>query len=217
MSSSTWPPASGLTTIVVPRKDAVLHIASSTTIAAPASFVLETVLHIENYKSWNQFVPSARILKQDLVEGRDASDFSHMHKGSIMNFDVVMDSKKPDKTTETNLLVTDISTPDTPSDYLSHELLQDPSFTADLSKVYRVSWTTHGGFVARGLRSERFHEIIVKSDHECEVRTWEVMGGLLAYTVKWMFQSTLQTKFELWNSDLKQWCEKKYAARQEAT
>ena len=207
-STTSWPPASGVTTNVVPRKDAVFQIFSSTTIAAPASLVFEILLHIEAYKEWNSFVPSAQILKQDMPEdGRDPNDFSHMHQNSIMNFDVVMDSKKPEKTTATNLKVTDISTPEKQTDYVDSS---DPSFTADQSKVYRVSWTTHGGFVARGLRSERFHEVIVKGENECEVRTWEAMGGVLAYTVKWLYQTTLQEKFALWCSELKSRAESKY-------
>lgn len=128
-----------------------------------------------------------------------------------MNFAVIMDAKKPEKTTDTGLQVTDISTPEKPTEYVSKDVLEeDDSFTADLSKVYRVAWTTHGGFVARGLKSERFHEVIVTGENECEVRTWEVMGGILAYTVKWMFQSTLQEKFALWTSDLKKWSEKRH-------
>lgn len=156
-------------------------------------------------------MPSARIAKQEAADGRDANNPSHMHSNCIMTFDVVMNSKKPAGITETNLLVTDISTPEQPTGYVSEELLQDPSFTADQSKVYRVSWATHGGFVARGLRSERFHEVIATSDTECEVRTWEVMGGVLAYTVKWLYHSTLQDKFALWTSDLKKRAESKYA------
>lgn len=210
-SASSWPPSSGLTTVVVPRTDAVFHISSSTTIAAPASLVFDIVLHTDEYKEWNQFVPSARIAKQEAADGRDVNHPSHMHSNCIMTFDVVMNSKKPAGITETNLLVTDISTPEQPTGYVSEELLQDPSFTADQSKVYRVSWATHGGFVARGLRSERFHEVIATSDTECEVRTWEVMGGVLAYTVKWLYQSTLQDKFALWTSDLKKRAESKYA------
>lgn len=131
-----------------------------------------------------------------------------------MNFAVIMDHKKPEKKTDTGLQVTDISTPEVPTEYLSKDILEnDGSFTADLSKVYRVAWTTHGGFVARGLRSERFHEVIVTGENECEVRTWEVMGGVLAYTVKWMFQKTLNSKFELWMNDLKKWCETKHLER----
>lgn len=127
-----------------------------------------------------------------------------------MDFYVIMDAAKPEKTTQTGLMVTDISTPQNPSDYVDTETREnDGTYTADLSSVYRVSWKAHGGFASKGLRSERFHEIIVKGDNECEVRTWEVMGGLLAYTVKWMFQKTLDEKFKLWCEDLKKYSEER--------
>lgn len=115
-----------------------------------------------------------------------------------------MDASKPEKDTPTQLRITDISTPDVPSDYISKEVLEeDPGYTADLSKVYRISWKGEGGFVSRGLHTERFHEIIMTGEGECEVRTWEVMDGVLARTVKWMFRKTLESKFELWCADLK--------------
>lgn len=209
LASGAWPPSSGLTTKVVPRKDAVFQIYHSNTINAPAAHVFDGVLRIADYNKWNTWVPNAQILKQPPCQDAsvESNDPSRIRNGTMMNFDVIMDASKPSKTAATGLQVTDISTPDRPSDYVDSELRQDPSFTADLSKVYRVSWTTHGGFVSRGLRSERFHEIIVISDNECEVRTWEVMCGMLAYTVKWMYQSTLQDTFKLWCNDLKRYSE----------
>lgn len=122
-----------------------------------------------------------------------------------------MDAAKPDKITETQLRVTDISTPDAPSAYLDQSMLDsDDTFSHDLSKVYRISWTTEGGFVARGLKSERYHEIIPSEDGAaCEVRTWECQGGPLARAVKWMYKSVLQDKFALWCEDLKAESEKR--------
>lgn len=115
-----------------------------------------------------------------------------------------MDVSKPDKDTPTQLRITDISTPDSPSNYISKEALeQDPGYYSDLSKVYRISWKGEGGFASMGLRTERFHDIIVMDDGNCEVRTWEVMGGILARTVKWMLKETLEAKFKLWCQDLK--------------
>lgn len=219
-TSATWPPPAGLTTNVVPRKDAVFQIVSCTHIAAPAATVFEAVLRIDEYQKWNTWVPNAHIISQEPSDDSsvDSNDRSRMRKGTTMNFAVIMDAKKPEKTTDTGLKVTDISTPEAPSEYISKEVLEnDGSFTADLSKVYRVAWTTNGGFVARGLKSERFHEVIVVGENECEVRTWEVMGGVLAYTVKWMFQATLRQKFDLWVSDLKKWCEKKHLESGSAT
>lgn len=65
--------------------------------------------------------------------------------------------------------------------------------------------------MARGLRSERFHEVIVLGDGECEVRTWECLGGVLARTVKWFYGEVLMEKFGVWVGDLKGEGERSYA------
>jgi hypothetical protein len=114
-----------------------------------------------------------------------------------------MDTSKPHKDTPTQLKITDLSTPESPYDEYLGDLVKDESFTSDLTKVYRIAWKGEGSFLARGLHTERFHEVIVLGDNECEVRTWEVMGGPVAYTVKWMFKSNLEGKFKLWCADLK--------------
>ena len=126
-----------------------------------------------------------------------------------------MDTNKPNKETPTQLRVSDVSTPEEPSTYLKeHGMQGDPSFTTDLRKVYRIAWKSEGGFVSRGLRTERFHEIIALGEDECEVRTWEIMGGVLAHTVKWIFQEALKKWFGVWCEQLKkegerQWQEQK--------
>lgn len=125
----------------------------------------------------------------------------------------LMDLAKPTKDTPTQLRITDLSTPEAPDNsYVGDELLSDPSFTSNTSKVYRIAWKGEGSFMNRGLQSERFHEIIVLGDNECEVRTWEVMGGTLAYAVKWTYKKNLESKFVLWCDDLKKVCEEKAKA-----
>jgi hypothetical protein len=205
-----WPPSSGLTTKIVPRKDAILQLSYSTVIRAPAALVFDTVLHVAEYPSWNTWVPSTRILASATTAGTESNpeDLNRMRIGSIMTFDVVMDANKPEKVNPTPLKVVDICTPSAPTSYISPALLEDPTFTADLSKVYRVSWTGHGGLSAFGLSLERFHEVIILGENECEVRTWEVMSGLLSRVVKLMYQATLTQKVALWCEDLKKQCEK---------
>ncbi|KAK4615469.1 hypothetical protein CLAFUW4_10576 [Fulvia fulva] len=222
--STTWPPAAGLCSPTVPRQDAVFQSSGSCRINAPAALVFENVLRIQDYEKWNSFVPEARIVKQQFSrpdlspdeQAAEASDFSHMKKDCIMHFSAVMNSAKPENKNQIELLVTDISTPDKPSDYLDAETLTDPAYTSDLSKLYRISWKSHGGFVTKGLRTERFHEIIVLGENECEVRTWEVYGAVLAYTVKWMYQKTLNEKFQLWADDLKKYSEQQAMASKHA-
>lgn len=201
-----WPPTTGLTSKIVPRQDAVLTLSHSTLVQAPASLVFDTVLRAANYPKWNTWVPAAHIFSQP--EPTDALDC--MRIGSTMQFDVVMNADKPNSITKTPLKVVDICTPSAPTSYLSPDLLADPTFTEDLSKVFRVSWTGNGGMYAVGMKLERFHEVIIRSENECEIRTWEIMGGMLARVVKMMYEGTLNAKLSLWCSDLKQHCEELY-------
>jgi hypothetical protein len=204
-----WPPASGLTTKIVARKHAVLEMCYSTIIRAPALRVFDTVLHVTEYALWNTWVPSARILSHPTTAEPDfdPKDLSHMRTGSVMTFDVVMDAKNPNKINHTPLKVVDISTPSAPTSYISPAMLEDPTFTADLSKVYRVSWTGYGGLSTFGMSLERFHEVILVGENTCEVRTWEVMSGPLARIVKLMYHDTLRQKLRLWCENLKKRCE----------
>ncbi|KAK3075483.1 hypothetical protein LTR53_001191 [Teratosphaeriaceae sp. CCFEE 6253] len=194
--ANPWPPATGLSTPSVPRPDVVLPLHASTLIHAPADRVFAAVLRVADYNLWNTFCP------------RVDSPSATLSNGDSFTFHVIMNSSKPGSLTATGLKVTDVSTPEQISGYIPRETLSgDGSFTADLGKVYRVAWASEGGFVSRGLRSERFHEVIVSGKNECEVRTWECMGGPLAYTVKWLYKQTLLDKFQLWCEDLKKYCE----------
>jgi hypothetical protein len=115
-----------------------------------------------------------------------------------------MDTSKPHKETPTQLRISDLSTPAEPNGEYLGDLINDASFTSDMSKVYRIAWKGEGSwFFTKGLQSERFHEVIILDENECEVRTWEVMGGPVSYTVKWMFKGNLEGKFGLWVGDLK--------------
>ncbi|CAA9957847.1 hypothetical protein PTMSG1_01427 [Pyrenophora teres f. maculata] len=206
--TEAWPPAEGLTTKIVPRKDAIVQLPYSTKIHAPAALVFDTVLNIGDYPKWNTWIPSGRILTQP-ASAAASDNSSRMHIGSTMVFNVVMNASKPNSITETQLKVVDISTPSSPTTYLEPGLLADPSFTADLTKVYRVSWTGHGAMASWGvLRLERFHEVIVRGEGECEVRTWELMGGVMARVVKGLLEGTLREKVGVWCADLKAYCEK---------
>lgn len=200
---SQWPPSSGLRTVNVPQDAIILTSTGSARIAAPAKDAFDTLLKVDEYSQWNNFCPRVTIHKQPNGE-KDGQ----LHNGTLFTLHVIMDEKKPKSDTPTQLLVTDISTPDSPSEYVSKDLRDDDeSFTSDLSSVYRISWKCEGGFASRGLKTERFHEVIVLSPNECEVRTWECQGGMLAHTVKWFYKQTLMKKFQLWCDDLKKVCE----------
>jgi hypothetical protein len=209
-TSDTWPPSEGLNTIIVPREDAILTTVACALVHAPASVVFEAVRNVAEYQAWNSFVPRVVVHSQPAGTPEESQ---MLEKDTSFTFHVIMDSAKPNKDTPTQLRCTDVSTPDKPSDYVPADILdQDATFTRDLKNVYRISWTTEGGFVARGLRSERFHEIIPLGENECEVRTWENQGNLLARTVKWLFEKKLKQKFQDWCDDLKRFSEEKASA-----
>jgi len=209
--ASNWPPKEGLLTTSVSRRDAILTLSASTRIHAPASLAFAIVRDTSCYGAWNTWVPRVTIHEQP--DGA-AADSAELEPATSFTFHVVMDAKRPDRETPTQLRVSDLSTPLAPSAYLRDAgVADDPSFYADPKAVYRIAWRTEGGFVSMGLRSERFHEIVVLSDDECEVRTWEIMGGFLAHTVSWMFKATLEKWFGVWCEDLKKEAEKQWAEK----
>ena len=205
-SATDWPPSRGLTTQIVPREAVVLPTHGSIEIDAPAALVWSLLLDTTTYSSWCSFSPRVTVRSQP--ETVDPQDLK-LHRNTHFTFHVIMDSKKPNSITDTALRVTDISTPKSQSSYIPQTILDsEPTYSADLSTVYRVAWTVEGGFVARGLKSERFHEIILRGDDKCEVRTWECQGGPLARAVKWMYKDVLLQKFQQWCEDLKKEAEK---------
>ena len=123
-----------------------------------------------------------------------------------------MDASKPQSVTDTRLRVTDVSRPEAQSGYVPKEVLEGGgTFEGDLARVYRVAWTAEGSFMSKWLKSERWHEIREISERECEVRTWECQGGMLARVVKYMFKDVLQRKFENWCGELKREAERRFS------
>ena len=208
-TSSTWPPEGGLTTVIVPRASTILPIHARTTIAAPASLIWSILRDTSAYPTWNSFCPHVTIHSQP--PNAPPAESSLLHLSTSFTFHVVMDSAKPSKVTDTQLRVTDVSTPKELSGYVPEDVLRgDGTFEGERGRVWRMAWTTEGGFVARGLRTERFHEIIVLGEgEECEVRTWECQGGILARAVKFYYKDVLMGKFGEWLGDLKREAERR--------
>lgn len=134
-----------------------------------------------------------------------------LHVGTSFTLGVIMDAKHPKSVTPTQCRVTDISTPEQISEYVPNDVLeQDGSYDSDRRRVYRISWTTEGGFLARGLKSERINEVIDLGDGKSIYRTWECQGGILARVVKWKYEKVLNDKFALWCANLKKQSERAY-------
>ena len=207
-SGGNWPP-SALGTVQVPASACIFSISSRRRINVPAATAFSTLCDTSTYPSWNTWVPNITIQSQpasnNSAEAGDSKLSSILRMGTVFTLHVIMDAAKPTKRTNTSQKVTDFSTPSQRSDYVSDQLFEASSFYPDPGQVYRIAWAMEGGWP--GLKSERFHEIIIIDETECEVRTWECMGGPLALVVKWIFQTTLQGKFELWLADLKKFCE----------
>jgi hypothetical protein len=203
--ASTWPPSAGPTTIVVPAADAICTAHYSLTIAAPAELVFATIRDTARYSEWNTFVPRVTIDSHPIGIPTDSKV---LESGTQFTFHVVMDLKKPTRINDTKLAVTDISTPKKTTEYVSMELREgDGTFTPDLSMVYRIAWREGSGWMSKGLKVERFHEIIVRGENECELRTWENQTSLLSHVVKFMFGETIKARFKDWCEGLKKYSE----------
>jgi hypothetical protein len=214
MSDSTWPPKE-VSTPTVSYENSVFSIAGSALINAPASFIFNILLDTATYPEWCTFVPKVVVDEQpaaaSTTDGSNHASDATLQLGTKFTFFAVMGTEVS-KATPTHLIISDMSTPSQTSSYVPASLLSGSSaYTADLSSVYRVAWKGDKiDFFAKGLNTERFHEVIVRGEEQCEVRTWEVMGGVLAHTVKWLYKKTLDRKFEEWCTDLKGFGEKKW-------
>ncbi|KAK4556225.1 hypothetical protein LTR86_006922 [Recurvomyces mirabilis] len=197
-----------MTSIRVPRERTILSVSALIHINAPAQRVFNALLDTPKYGRWNTFIPGVTITSQpDHVK----DDSTLLQLGTLFNFHVVMNSSKPDSQTPTSLKVSSISTPERLSDYVPEDMIEgDACFYPDQSKVYRVTWIDHGSLQSRALQVERFHEVIVLGENECEVSTWECQDGILAYVVKWLYGEVLEEKFQDWVKGLKQYCESAY-------
>ncbi|KAH6616695.1 hypothetical protein C7974DRAFT_416812 [Boeremia exigua] len=220
MTEGEWPPTAGISTPTVSLQESVFAITGSARINAPASFVFATLLDTSTYPKWCTFVPKVVISELPSSVARDPSDgaeskSAELRLGTKFTFFAVM-GNPGSKQTPTHLIISDVSTPSEPSSYIPSATLEaSPIYTTDLSNVYRVAWKGDKiDFFAKGLTTERFHEVIVRGEGECEVRTWEVMGGMLAHTVKWLYRKTLERKFDEWCTELRTFTEREWTLRQ---
>lgn len=200
---STWPPKEGLTTPSISRKDAIITTSASIRVSAPASKAFEAIILVSEYPKWNlSFCPEAKIISQP---NEHSADQERLYKGTKTRFMFNIGDGKP--ATGAECTVMDISTPDAQSDYIpKEELEKDAGYHSDLGTVYRLCWVQSG----TGLSSERFHEIVVVSENECEVRTWACYKGMVARTIKWSGNSRkLEEKMEAYLQDVKKYAEEK--------
>ena len=193
-----WPPAIGITTIHVPRLQAIVSLHSSIAIAAPAPVVWSTILNTTAYAEWSSFQPSLTILSQPKGFERD-HDLLNLGTEFKATTDVAGTN------IERTQVVSDVSTPDHPSNYVSLRLLKyDGTFFPNLQHVYRIAWVTReAGMSDRQFKSERFSEVIDLGDKRSVYRTWEAESGERAELVKRTILQGLEEGFETMGSELK--------------
>lgn len=215
MAANAWPPKEGVSTPTVSVRDSVFAITGSAQINAPAPFVFDILLDPSSYPEWCTFVPKVVIDEQPTSDDTNGTA-AVLSLGTKFTFYAVMGSPGS-KQTPTHLLISDMSTPSAPSSYIPSATLEGSAvYTSDLSNVYRVAWKgDQVDFFAKGLNTERFHEVIVRGEEQCEVRTWEVMGGVLAYAVRHMYRKTLDQKFDDWCLELKTFAESRWAGKKQ--
>ncbi|KAF3037310.1 hypothetical protein E8E12_002082 [Didymella heteroderae] len=210
MAEVVWPPKD-ITTPTVSANSGVLSVTGLGLINAPASFVFDILLDTSTYPEWCTLVP--RITVRAQPANAEAGDVSPIiQHGTKLTLHAVM-GEPGSKESPSHMIVSDVSTPSRPSSYISLATLSaSPVYTADLSRVYRVAWKGDNiDFIGKNMDVERFNEVITKGEAQCEIHSWEVMGGILAHPVKWLYQKTLHRKFDEWCTDLKAYAEKKWA------
>ena len=210
LSIPTWPPAGGLSTVLVPRAATTFSVFASVTFHAPACIIFDNLRNTSSYPEWNTFTPSATI---DFPHNPVHPDF--LTTGDTFTFVVILDPAVPQNTTQSPEKVFDISTPKSPSSYVSPALLKDGSFYPDLTKVYRASWgdnnpATQGGLLV----TERFSEVIEVGKKKSVYHTWENFGGPMSASLQ-QIQATLQARFEDYASDLKAYSERLFHERKQ--
>ncbi|KAE8386411.1 hypothetical protein ETB97_002524 [Aspergillus alliaceus] len=188
----------------IPAADAVLHIESATSIAAPCQDVWDILTDTSTWPSWNTFVPRVTIREQPGSEFQSYEEALSpiLRIGTKMTFHVHMDPSSPGER-DVPLIVTEFDPP-----------------TVSPPRPGRIVWTgdvTAKWSIPAGLlTAERVHEVEEVEVQEgrrvkrvTEVRNWEAQVGYLVYVVRWMYGAQLEKNFETWVQDLKEYVEEK--------
>ncbi|KAL8668994.1 MAG: hypothetical protein Q9168_006400 [Polycauliona sp. 1 TL-2023] len=205
-ATSAWPPAAGLSTVLLPRGPAtVFSVFGSATINAPACLIFDTLRNTTSYPEWNTFTPSATI-----DNPHNPIDPALISANETFTYVVILDPAAPQNKTTSFEKVFDISTLDAQSNYVPRALLNDGSFEPKLRKVFRASWGDNNPATAGGLLvTQRFVEVTEVGTKKAVLHTWENFGGPVAGSVQ-PIQATLQARFADYARDLKGYSERLY-------
>ncbi|KAI0429706.1 hypothetical protein F5Y09DRAFT_249451 [Xylaria sp. FL1042] len=195
----------------------VFTVACTTDIAAPALSVLEKVLDLSHYGSWNTFVPRASVISKDenIRDGDEdevpkvrelAARPGYAARGAKIRFDAVL-SPGSNSSRAVELEVT----------FLESFTTAAPSTAAAAAgedgqsgrKGYRVVWKATGMpyFLLHSERVQEFIEVVAE-DGSVVTRyaTWETFGGVLGYVLP---RTQIEGGFARWTAGLKKVVEEK--------
>lgn len=171
---------------------AVLYISAGIKIDAPAAHVFDILISVDSWSDWNSFCPSVSII------GDDSTDpaVQVLKRNSKLAVQVRMTPTSSLRTQ--NMAVTELEMP------------------SNTDASYKVCWKAEGfpRFVLRTLRTNEIRSIGGnEGDPSCEYRTFEIMAGPAAYTVKAMYESDLHDRFADMAQDLKAYAEKTWRTK----
>jgi hypothetical protein len=163
-------------------------------INAPPAAVYDALLDLPNYRNWNTFVTSAKLVKS--TEANTTT--THMHTGAVFEFTVKMKTTSDSLTKSTEIC--------TLAEPLKTSTPEDPFPVTTANWIYDVSGIP---LLKHLLWSEHVNEIIDLGDGRTEYVHWEAFGGFLATPMKWFASNDLARAFRDWPEELKGYVEGK--------
>ncbi|KAL6252599.1 hypothetical protein RBB50_000318 [Rhinocladiella similis] len=141
--------------------------------------------------------------------------------GTKMTFYVKMKLPKSPEVRSTNMVVSEVSRPDDPTDTdpagQGGDIMRTQTHTVSKSGVYRLVWAMENAYNPPKalprflLQAQRVHEIrpIVSGDgtEQCEYWDWEAQRGMLAKKVKKDFAKYIEERMVEWGKRLGEFCE----------
>ncbi|KAI1345644.1 hypothetical protein F5Y01DRAFT_51018 [Xylaria sp. FL0043] len=203
----------------------VFTVACTTDIAGPAIKVLEKVLDLPHYGSWNTFVPRASVISTPPSGGSNENENTRDEalapevrelvarpgfaaRGAKIRFEVVMrPGSSSSRAVELEVTFLEAFSITVPTSTTSTTAAPAPATGEDgqegSRKGYRIAWKATGmrHFL---LHSERVQEFVetVAEDGSVVTRytTWETFGGVLGYVLP---RTQIEGGFARWTAGLK--------------
>lgn len=185
-----------------------------TTIEAPARIVFEILTSPSTWPDWNLFVPGAELISRRGASGiiepytYDASsgDLQARHRatpqvreGDTVTFKVAVPISGKGPTAK--------RMPSSTQLFVSEVYVPKPGVDAG-DATYRVIWGAPSSLSAPS--AKRVQDVEPLGEQRCEYRSYEEMGGPLAYVVKWTMGGAVQRGVDEWGEGLKRAAEERW-------